>query len=376
MKKLLFSLAFLCFSIQFLYSQSSTVTIFTQEGEKIWVVVDGEKKNKDPQTKVVIENLKAQNYKFKVIFQDSKIPSLDKTIYTKDVDNNYHNSTYVVRKDTKGAKYVIRVNSDEIVTSTTTTTTTPDNTNVTTTTTVSQPGQQNQTTQTYNQTTTSTTNSSDPQNMNIGIGMNVTETPDGVNMNVNMGGVNVNTNVNGTGNGMNSSTNMNANGINTSNSTNGVNTSNSTITSSTTTTTTTTTTSSSNNNVAGNNQNQQRPIEHHQQQAYVLPGYSGPAGCPMPMSNENFSTAKNSISSKSFEDSKITIAKQIVGNNCLLCSQVKEIMKLFSFEDSRLEFAKFAYKHTFDIGNYYQLNDAFTFESSIDELNEYINNNK
>ena len=31
------------------------------------------------------------------------------------------------------------------------------------------------------------------------------------------------------------------------------------------------------------------------------------------------------------------------------------------------------YKRTFDIGNYYQLNDAFKFESSIDELNQYIN---
>lgn len=353
MKRIIFSLAFYCISMQFLFSQSSTVTIFTQDGEKIWVVVDGEKKNKDPQTKVVIENLKAQNYKFKVLFQDSNIPSLDKTIYTKDVDNNYHNSTYVVRKDTKGTKYVIRVNSDEVVTTTTTTTTTttvPANTG--TTTSVNQSGQQNQTTQTYNQTTT-TTNTSDPQNMNIGIGMNVTETPDGVNMNVNMNGMNVNTNVNTNPGGMNTSTNMTS-----------------------TTTTTTTTTSSNNNNVAvnSNNQIQQKPVEHHEQ--YVLPGYSGPAGCPMPMTNESFSTAKNSISSKSFEDSKITIAKQIVGNNCLLCSQVKEIMKIFSFEDSRLEFAKFAYKHTFDIGNYYQLNDAFTFESSIDDLNEYINNNK
>ena len=258
MKRIIFSLILLCYSINYLFSQSSTVTIFTQDGEKIWVVVDGEKKNKDPQTKIVIENLKAQNYKFKVLFQDSNIPSLDKTIYTKDVDNNFHNSTYIVRKDTKGAKYVIRVNSDEIVTTTTTTTTTtslPANTS--TTTSADQPGQQNQITQTYNQTTT--TNTNDPQNMNIGIGMNVTETPDGVNMNVNMNGVNVNSNVNTSPGGMNTSTNM----------------------TSTTTTTTTTTTSSNNNNVAVNNNNQiqQKPVEHHEQ--YVLPGYSGPTAMPI-----------------------------------------------------------------------------------------------
>jgi hypothetical protein len=48
-------------------------------------------------------------------------------------------------------------------------------------------------------------------------------------------------------------------------------------------------------------------------------------------------------------------------------------MMLFSFEGTRLDFAKFAYGRTYDIGNYYMVNDAFTFETSIDELNDYIN---
>jgi hypothetical protein len=62
----------------------------------------------------------------------------------------------------------------------------------------------------------------------------------------------------------------------------------------------------------------------------------------------------------------------VIGTNCLLSSQVKEIILLFSFEETRLDFAKYAYGYTFDIGNYYQVNDAFKFESSIDELNTYI----
>lgn len=103
-----------------------------------------------------------------------------------------------------------------------------------------------------------------------------------------------------------------------------------------------------------------------------LPGYNGPIGCEWPMSPYDFTNVKSSISSKSFEDSKFTIAKQVLNSNCLLTSQVKEIMLLFSFEETRLDFAKFAYGRTYDIGNYYQLNDAFTFESTIDELNEYI----
>jgi len=53
-------------------------------------------------------------------------------------------------------------------------------------------------------------------------------------------------------------------------------------------------------------------------------------------------------------------------------SQVAELLKSFDFEQSRLDFAKFAYGHTFDIGNYFMVNNAFDFPSSVDELNAYI----
>ena len=127
--------------------------------------------------------------------------------------------------------------------------------------------------------------------------------------------------------------------------------------------TTSTTKTTSNSNV-------QEDHEGNQEQHF---DYSGPRGCPRPMNPHSFDQALESISSKSFESSKLTIAKQIVGANCLLCAQVKEIMRLFTFESNRLEFAKYAYKYTWDINNYFLLNDAFEFESSIDELNKYIN---
>jgi len=113
-------------------------------------------------------------------------------------------------------------------------------------------------------------------------------------------------------------------------------------------------------------------LPNNNQVPYVLHDYNGVYGCPRPMSPGDFQSAKGSISSKNFEDSKLTIAKQIIQSNCLLSSQVKEIMLLFTFEDSRLDFAKFAYAYTLDLGNYYKVNDAFTFESSIDDLNKYV----
>jgi len=106
---------------------------------------------------------------------------------------------------------------------------------------------------------------------------------------------------------------------------------------------------------------------------YVMNGYNGAIGCPWPMDDNQFSDALSSVSSKSFDDDKVTVAKQITGSNCLTAEQVKRMMGELDFEDSKLEYAKFAYDKTFDIGNYYKLNDVFDFSSSIDELNEYIN---
>lgn len=106
---------------------------------------------------------------------------------------------------------------------------------------------------------------------------------------------------------------------------------------------------------------------------YVMPGYSGAIGCPWPMSDDQFANALRSVSSKSFDDEKATIAKQITGSNCLTADQAKAMMMQLSFESAKLDYAKFAYNKTYDIGNYYKLNDAFDFSSSVDELNEYIN---
>ncbi|MFH2142745.1 MAG: DUF4476 domain-containing protein [Bacteroidota bacterium] len=105
---------------------------------------------------------------------------------------------------------------------------------------------------------------------------------------------------------------------------------------------------------------------------YIMQGYSGTVGCPWPMQPNDFSAAKGSVASKSFEDSKLTVAKQVVNANCLFADQVREIMMLFSFEDSKLDFAKYSWHKTYDRGNYFKVNDAFEFESSIDELNNYI----
>ncbi len=111
-----------------------------------------------------------------------------------------------------------------------------------------------------------------------------------------------------------------------------------------------------------------RPGDDH----YIMPGYNGLIGCPWPMEPNNFSRAKQTIQNSNFESDKLIISKQITNTNCLTSEQVKQIVGLFNFEKSRLEFAKFAYTRTYDIENYFIVNDAFDFSASKRELSNYM----
>ena len=94
-------------------------------------------------------------------------------------------------------------------------------------------------------------------------------------------------------------------------------------------------------------------------------------GC-YPMMDSDYKSAKNSIDSKAFAEDKMILAKQIIKANCVSTDQVVGIMKLFDFEDGKIEFAKVAYEKTTDTQNYYKVNNEFTYSSSIDELNEFL----
>ncbi len=105
---------------------------------------------------------------------------------------------------------------------------------------------------------------------------------------------------------------------------------------------------------------------------YIMDGYNGPYGCPWPMSEADFREALHTIQSKDWDDTRLSIAKQVVSANCLFADQVRDIVNLFEWEDKKLEFAKYAYDYTYDTGNYFKVAQAFEWESSIEELNEYI----
>jgi len=89
-------------------------------------------------------------------------------------------------------------------------------------------------------------------------------------------------------------------------------------------------------------------------------------------SKETFALTLDAIKKQSFDTERLKIAKNAVVSGQMLSSEVAEITKLFSFESSRLEFAKYAYNYTVDKQNYVIVQDAFQFSSSTSELQDYI----
>ncbi len=90
------------------------------------------------------------------------------------------------------------------------------------------------------------------------------------------------------------------------------------------------------------------------------------------MTGREFETLKESLRKEWFENNRLTSTKTVIDKSNFTAAQVKELMLLFTFENNRLEIAKYAYRKTVDKHNYFQLNDALTFSSSKDELARFI----
>lgn len=93
------------------------------------------------------------------------------------------------------------------------------------------------------------------------------------------------------------------------------------------------------------------------------------------MNSRDFEQAKETLKKDWFESSRLSSAKTIMDANYFTTAQVKELMQLFTFDDKKLEIAKYAYRKTVDKNNYYLLSELLTFSSSKDELARFIRQN-
>jgi len=89
------------------------------------------------------------------------------------------------------------------------------------------------------------------------------------------------------------------------------------------------------------------------------------------MSQADFRVLLNMIDDRAFDSDRLALAKQACMGG-IEADQVAAIMDRFSFESSRLAFAQYAYDYCIDPQNYYRVNQAFAFSSSIQDLDRYL----
>jgi hypothetical protein len=397
----------LLFSVLFTLSAlnaQSNLSIFNNNGQTFYVVLNGIRQNSKPETNVQVAQIKNGSYAVKVIFADGKTPDIDKNFM---IDAPYDITARIIFKKGKGKLQLMgqepthgviqeavvyrptdaAVYSDMVVVNSSTnqnagaaqiTQTLPVQTTTTIQTTetgntaginmnVNVSETPNTTIQTSNTTTTTTTTGTIPdENVNL-------------NMNLSVGGVNVNLNANASATGSGT-------GLGT-----GVSVTETTTSSSTTTTTSSSsmTTTGSNGNanqgnnqvsaniqlngnsqVAQNQQNQQN-VQHQQVIAQVQQApLSNRVNCTKTMNR--LEAFKVELQDQSFEEDRLEVLQLAMKSTCLTTAQAEQLIDLFTFDENRLEVAKYLSDRLTDRDNAGALAKKLTFDSSKMEYRRYI----
>lgn len=94
------------------------------------------------------------------------------------------------------------------------------------------------------------------------------------------------------------------------------------------------------------------------------------------ISAQEFNERLAAVNRESFDDKRLNKAKQVFDDEILSTNQVITVVKVFSFDDSKLDFAKWAYSRTLDKKNYYKVEDQFSFSSTKSNLGNYVKSQK
>jgi uncharacterized protein DUF4476 len=256
------------------------LTVFSESGDKFYLILNGEQQNDIPQTNLRIEDLNQPYYEGKIIFLDKNLQEISKSyIAMTDADGIFQDVTYKIKKD-KNNKSKMKMNFFSMI-----------------------PVRQGYVA---------------PSNVYVVHHGQPQPNTIGLNTSVNVG-VNVNMNVN------------------------------------------------VNDPHAGHDHAGHDRSENNSHN-------SVPKNCAnrFEMLASDFSQALASVKKQAFEDVRLNTAKQITAANCVSTNQIAQLCKAFSFEDNKLDLAKFAYDFCTDRKNYFKLNDMFAFSSNSDALSEYI----
>jgi hypothetical protein len=318
MRFLLIALLALC---PFTNFAQSSLTIFSEDGYRFYLILNGQKQNNVAMTNVRIDGLAQPQYAVKILFEDPSKPEISKNIPVVDPGtNDFADVTYKIKTNKDGELKMRYFSATPVVPNYVP----PADVYVMHYGQPAPPPPPGMGGTTVTQTTvTQTTGATGMGGANISVGGG-------------MGGVNMNINISDPVLGGGTTT-------------------------TTRTTTTTTSTDMGYSNGGGYNDNPPPP-----------PPPSRGNNCRFAMDASSFRSAKETVSKASFDETKLSTAKTILTSNCMSTDQVIAICNLFSFEASKLDFAKYAYERCTDRGNYFKVGNIFSFDASRTELNEYI----
>lgn len=297
------------------------LVVFAEDGDLFFAYVNGIRQNDSPQANVKITGLTSPNLSLRIEFNDKALPQLKQNMA---LEMGYEH-TAKIKRDTK-KQIKLRYFGQAPLNST------PSDANTVSYHTSETPaynvaptaGSENNTSASTTVTSTQTYNTGNPGSVDI-----------------NMSGVGISMNVTG----------MDPNAV--------------------TMKTTSSTTVTSSNYSSGSSSS---GFENTEKSPAASPSSSG-SGCSTAMGASDFGKMKSSVESKPFSDTKMSTAKIATKNACLSVNQVKEICKLFNMDEEKLTYAKYAYDRCVDKANFYQVGEVFSFSSTNDDLNKFLEQN-
>ena len=92
------------------------------------------------------------------------------------------------------------------------------------------------------------------------------------------------------------------------------------------------------------------------------------------MSQQSFAEFRRSLHGINFETAKLSAIQNQLHHMRFTAAQTRTLISLFSFDSSRLELAKMIYPTVVDPNRYYLVAEAFTFNSTRQELYHFMQN--
>ena len=89
--------------------------------------------------------------------------------------------------------------------------------------------------------------------------------------------------------------------------------------------------------------------------------------------NNRFDELKDLVARESFDDTRLAICKEYIRTHPISSEELRELLSLLTFESNRVNLAKYSYRYVSNPGYFYTVYNAFTFDSSVNELINWIN---